>query len=115
MKSESIGRILAGGFGDRVAVGAFLELLEGVTPGRIYEYIKDGLELGYWLSDSDWNRFQRMAKSANIGGLTTNDIIIALRDNRPDLLGVILNHPEGRKWLDTQIAKMKGKLGLQEE
>lgn len=114
MKLEFIGEVLAGGWGDKVAVGVFLGLLEGVTPYRLYEYLRDGLELGYWVSDGDWRKFRRMAKSANIGDITSDDIIIALRDNCPDLLGVILNHPEGRQWLDKQIAKMKARLGLQE-
>lgn len=115
MTLESIGKVLAGGFGDRVAVGILTGLLEGVTPARIYEYIKDDLELGHWLSDSDWQRFQRMAKGANIGNITSEDVIIALRDNCPDILGVILNHPSGREWLDRQISKMKERLGLKEE
>lgn len=114
MKLESIGHILTGGWGDRVAVGILMGLLEGVTPYRLYEYIKDDIEPGYWLSDSDWRKFRRMAEGANIGNITSEDVIIALRDNRPDLLGVLLNHPEGRQWLDNQIAKMKEKLGLQE-
>lgn len=113
MKLESIGQIFAGGFGDRVAVGFLVGLLEGVTPARVYEYIKDDIEPGYWLSDNDWRKFRRMAKGANIGNITSEDVIIALRDNCPDLLGVLLNHPEGRQWLDKQIVKMKERLGLE--
>lgn len=113
MKLESIGPIFAGGFGDRVAIGIFIGLLDGVTPARVYEYIKDDIEPGYWLSDNDWNKFSRVAKSTNIGDITSEDVIIALRDNCPDILGVILNHPSGREWLDRQISKMKERLGLE--
>lgn len=112
MKLESIGKVLAAGFGDRVAVGVFMALWDNVTPARAYEYIRDDLKLGYWVSDNDWKKYGRMARSAKIGDIiTTERAIKELRDRRPDLLGVILNHPDGRKWLDRQVIEMKRKLG----
>ena len=113
MKLESIGKLLSAGFGDRVAVGVFMGFLQGVTPGRACEYIRDDIELGYWLSEESWQKYGRLAKSAEIQNVTTEDIIVELRKRRPDLLGVILNDLKGRPWLDNQIANMKRKLGLE--
>lgn len=113
MKLESIGKALAGGFGDRVLIGMLMGFLDNVTQARAYEYIRDGLKLGYWASDSDWRKFRRMAKGANIGSLTSQDVIKELQKHRVDILGVILNHPKGREWLDNQIANMKEKLDLE--
>lgn len=113
MKPETIGRVIAAGFGDRVLIGILTGSLDGVTPARVYEYIKDDLQLGYWASDSDWRKFRRVAKGANIGDVTSEDVIRELKKANPDILGVILNHPEGRSWLDRQIAEMKKKLGKQ--
>ena len=113
MKLEAIGRMLTAGFGDRVAIGFFMAMWDNVTPARAYEYIRDDLKLGHWVSDDDWEKYRRMAKPANIGDITTERVIIELRKRHPDLLGVILNHPEGRKWLDNQITELKRKLGLE--
>ncbi|MBA7466242.1 hypothetical protein ES707_01419 [subsurface metagenome] len=112
MKLESIGKLLGAGFGDRVAVGVFMGFLQGVTPGRACEYIRDGIELGYWLSEESWQKYGKLARQAKLA-ITTEDIIVELRKRRPDLLGVILNDLKGRPWLDNQIANMKRKLGLE--
>ena len=112
MKLEMIGKILSFGFGDKVLKGVILGLLNGVTPTRAYEYIETNKQLGYWASDNDWRKFKRMAKGANAGDITSEDIIKELRKSRPEILGIIINHPKGRGWLDEQIAEIKRKLEL---
>ena len=113
MKLESIGKILAGGFGDRVAIGLLMGLWENVGPGRLYEYIRDDIALGYKVTDDEWANYKRMAQAANLGDITAERVIKELRDRRPDLLGVILNHPPGRDWLDRQIIQLKKRLGIE--
>lgn len=113
MKLETIGKILSAGFGDRIAVGIFMGLLDNVSPARAYEYIRDGIKLGYWLSEGTWQKYRRMAKNANIGNITSDDIIDELRKTRSDILSVIINTPQGREWFDKQITEIKQKLGLE--
>ena len=113
MKLDAIGKILGIGFGDRVAVGIFMGFLDGVTPARVYEYIKDGLQLGYWVSGNDWSKYRNIAKQASVDDITTKRITEELRKHRLDLLGVIMNTPGGNEWLDAQITAMKKKLGLE--
>lgn len=116
MKLESIGRFLAGGWGDRVAIGVFMRLWDNVTPARAYEYISQDLKLGYWVSDSDWKKYRRIAKSANIGDITRERVIAELEKHRPDILRVIIiNQPESLDWLDRQVVELKEKLGLERE
>ena len=113
MKLESLGNILSAGFGNKVLVGIMVGFLEGVTPERACEYIRDDLELGYWLSEERWQKYRKLAKGAKIQNVSTEDIIVELRKRRPDLLGVILNDLKGRQWFDSQIANMKEKLDLE--
>lgn len=112
MKLEAIGKVLAMGFGDKVLAGIFVSLLDGVGPTRVYEYIQNNLELGYWMSDDDWRKYQRMVKSANVKDLTTEEITKQLKKHRLDLLGVIINTKGGNEWLDKQVTTIKSKLGL---
>ena len=77
MKPEAIGKVLAAGFGDRVLSGIIAGALDAVTPQRCYEYIKDNIEVLHWASDSDWQKFRRMAKGANIGDVTSEEVIRA--------------------------------------
>jgi len=113
MKLESLGKILTMGFGDKVLTGLIVGILENVTPDRCCEYIDSNMELGHWMSDNDWERFRRMAKGANVEDITSEDIINDLRKQRSDILGVIVNHPEGKEWLKAQLDMMKRKLNLQ--
>lgn len=113
MKLEFIGKIISMGFGDKVLTGIIVGILESVTPDRCCEYIDNNMELGHWVSDSEWERFRRMAKGANVRDITSEDIINDLRKHRTDILGVIINHPEGSKWLQAQVDMMKRKLDLE--
>lgn len=114
MTLERIGKFVTAAWGDRVAIGIFMRLWDDVTPTRAYEYISQDLKLGYWASDSDWEKYRRMAKSANIDDITRERVIAELEKQRPDILRVIImNQPESLTWLDKQIAEMKEKLGLE--
>jgi len=112
MDLDVIGRILSTGFGDRVLTGMVLGLLNNVTSGRVYEYIRDNINIGYWVTDNDWQKYQKMTQNANVKGITKDDIIAELKKNRIDILGVIINTNGGNEWLDTQIEMLKEKLGL---
>ena len=113
MKLESIGKILVAGFGDRVLIGVLMGFLDSIMPSRLYEYIRDELKLGYWVPESDWDKYKKLAKQANIADLDTEMVISELRKWRPDLLSVIINHPQGLSWLDTQVIEMKKRLELE--
>lgn len=110
MKLERVGQTLATGFGDRVLIGVIIGFLSNVTPFRACEYIQDDIELGYWLSDDNWRRYKQMAKGIKVDDITVNDIIEGLRKHRSDVLGVILNHPNGLSWLNKQVDLLKEKL-----
>lgn len=112
MKLDSVGKVIAGGFGDRVLIGVIMGLLDGVSPARCYEYIKDGIELGYWISEANWQKYRKLAKRANVVDVTKERIIDELRKHRLDLLGIILNDPGGDAWLDKQVAHLRQKLEL---
>jgi len=109
-KLESIGKVAAAGWGDKVLMGFLLGLLDRITPQRVYEYIQDDKALLYWASESQWQHFRRMAKAAKVENITTEQIIEELREHRPDLLGLIINHPRGMEWFNNQIAELKKKL-----
>lgn len=113
MKLETIGKMLGMGFGDRVLIGALMRALDNVTPERMYEYIRDNIPPFHWALDDDWQKFRKLAKQANAGQITKEQVISALRKYHPGLLGVILNTPSGENWLDTQLTEIKRKLGVE--
>ena len=113
MKLEFIGKIISMSFGDKVLTGLIVGILESVTPDRCCEYIDNNMELGHWVSDSEWERFRRMAKGANVKDVTSDDIINDLRNHRLDILAIIVNRPKGQEWLQAQVDMMKRKLELE--
>ena len=109
MRLQDIGMVLAGGFGDRVLLGIAVGLLEQSSPKGCYEWIRDNRSLLEDVPDEDWDSYREIAKNVDID-ITADSIMSQLKKHRLDLLGVILNHPEGKNWLDRQVAEIKKKL-----
>lgn len=109
-KLESIGKIALGGWGDRIVVGFLLRIFEKITPGQIYTYIEKDKSLFHWATERQWAAFRKRAKQVNFDEITRERVIAELEKRRLDLLGTIINHPNGLKWLDAQIAEVKKKL-----
>ena len=112
MKLEAVGKVLTGGFGDRAAVGFLMGLLDRVSPGRCYEYIRDDKELLHWAKDADMAKYQKLAKRARIQDITRERIDAELRKYHPELWQIIHDTPGGPAWFDRQIDQMRQKLGL---
>ncbi len=110
VKLESIGKVILGGFGDRIVVGFLLGIFEKITPDQIYAYIKEDKFLFHWATENQWDAFRKRAKQVNFDAITIERVIAELEKRRLDLLGVILNHPNGMLWLQRQVDEVKQKL-----
>jgi len=108
---EKFGKVLAFGWGDDVAFGAAIELLERVSPDKLYQYISEGGSLINGISDEDWAKLRPIATKIKLD-LTTERIVEELRESRTDLLGVIINDPGGMNWLNKQVSEIRAKLGI---
>jgi hypothetical protein len=106
-KLESIGKIIAGGFGDRVAIGAAVGLLQYAKPERAYIYIRDNKRLLDAASPKQLKDMQKMAHSAPIDRIKIEDVLERLRKKAPDVWCVITSHPKGKTWLQAQIDDIK--------
>ena len=113
MKLESIGKVVLGGFGDRIVVGALLGILDKITPEEIYAYIEQDKFLFHWATERQWAAFRKTAKRVNLDEITRERVIAELEKRRLDLLGTIINRPNGLKWLDAQITELKKRLSPQ--
>jgi len=113
-KLTRAGKILALGFGDRVAIGIFIGLLEDVTPEEAYDYIKNNRSHIDELSeeDWDWDSFHQYAQNLNFKLPNAEQILDVLKKERIDLASIILNSEGGRAWLETELDKAKEKLGV---
>lgn len=112
MKLEDFGKIFATGFGDRVLVGVIVGFLDDTTPDRCYEYIQKNMQALHWASEDEWVQLRELVKNADIKDISVDDVVNELREYRLDILGVIINHPDGMKWLQSQVDIMRKKLEL---
>lgn len=110
MKLESIGRVVLGGWGDKVVIGFLLGILDKITPEQIISYIQNDKFLFHWAAEKQWAAFRSRTKQVNFDEITRVRVLDELRKRRLDLVGAIINHPKGPKWLDNQIAEVKKKL-----
>lgn len=116
---ERGGKVLVGGFADRILIGIIIGLLRKTTPLRCGEHIRDHIDIINWASDGDWQRWKRAAIkagfTASVSDLINKDRVVGeLKKYRPDLLSVILSVPEGSDWLDRQIKIMKEKMEMEQ-
>lgn len=94
-------------------VGFLIGLLRDVTPDQCRDYINNNIPLFMNVSEDDWASVRELAQKINTDTLLKRDVIAkAFARRRSDLLGVILNHPNGLTWLDQQIAQARMELGL---
>jgi len=108
-----VGKILAAGFGDKVAMGIFLGFLEDVTPEEAYDYIKNNRSRVDEIPASDWESFREHAQGLNLkmaNAPNAERILDLLKKDHPDLVSIIINTPNGKEWLDSEIEKAKEKL-----
>ncbi len=111
-KLTRAGKILTLGFGDRVAIGIFLGLLEEISVDEAYRYIKSGTSRIDELPEEDWESFRHYAQDLNLKVPGAEQILDVLKKERVDLASIILNSEGGCAWLESELDKAKEKLGV---
>lgn len=108
---ERAGDIIAAGFGPKAAIGFLFGYLEETTPEELYEYIKNDKMLFSATTGNGWEGWRNLARKASVQDiLTTQRITEEFRKHRADLLQVVFDQPNGRKWLDKQVATLRENL-----
>jgi len=106
------GRILRGGWGEKIAIGILVGYLEPVTPQLVYEYITAKKDLFDNLSEEEWEHYKKLAEGAALSNVDTSRVRLELNKRRNDLFQLITNTPGGLEWLDNQVERLREKLGL---
>jgi len=116
VRIETVGKAFLSGFGDKAMVGFLMGVLDRVSPGRCYEYIRDDMELLHWATEAQWARYRAWARKARLKNsmqeVDRERINAELRKFHPELWQVIHDTPGGPAWFDRQIEQMRQKLGL---
>ena len=107
---DRIGSVVAAGWGDRILAGALVGFLDGHSPRDVYGLIKGDMDIA--IPDKDLPRMRKMVAYLHGEGITSSAIISALSRRRPDIVSVIINHPNGISWLDRQVGIIKGQLQI---
>lgn len=106
---EWIGKIAVGGWGEDALRGFIPAYLGRISLDKCYEYILTDRSLFHGVNENTWRTLRKIASSLKVN-LTLEMVIKELQENRPDVLGVILNTPGGREWLSHQVDEIKEKL-----
>lgn len=109
MKLEFFGKMLAFGWGPEVIKGFIPAYLKLISLDKCLEYIRNNTDLLAGVSEKDWATLREVAKAGNIH-LSMAEVVNDLQKDRPDVLAIILSHPQGRTWLSRQIEETKKKL-----
>lgn len=107
-----VGRIVRGGWGEKIAIGVLLHHLETITPQQAYEYISSKRNLFENLSEEEWEHYKDQAQGAALSRIDTARVLLELKKRRLDLLQIITNTPGGFEWIDNQVRRLREKLGL---
>ena len=85
------GRILRGGWGEKIAIGILIGYLEPITPQLVYEYITAKKDLFDNLSEEEWEHYKRLAEGAALSNIDTARVRLELNKRRNDLFQIITN------------------------
>jgi len=108
--AKRLEEIVVGGWGQDVLYGILIGFLEDRTPEQAYQYIQQD-KLVILTPPGGWEKYRRLAKLINAEEVLNRETVIQeLRKERPDLVSVIINHPNGLAWLDKQIKYVRDNL-----
>jgi hypothetical protein len=100
-----LGGIAVGGWGPEVAMGVIEGFLKKLSYARCYEYILHNKDLT--LPEEQIQRYRGMIKKIPLQNITTEDVLNTLKEKRPDLSDLIINHPQGMVWLERQVENIR--------
>jgi len=106
------GRILRGGWGEKIAIGILIGHLDPITPQQVYEYISSQKNLFDNLSEDEWAHYKKLVESTSLSNIDTARVRLELNKRRNDLFQIMTNTPDGLEWLDEQFKRLREKLGL---
>lgn len=104
-------RLLISG-GDKVVIGFLFGYVKAITPVMLFSYVEDSQPLLQNVKDSDWEMWRVVARLAKLKDISKECILKEFEKRRLDLLGVIINHPNGDQWLEHQLTILQERLGL---
>ena len=100
------------GWGDRVLEGFVPEYLGKISLDDCVDYIETGKDLLASVSEANWVLLRKIARASKIE-INTRQIMESLEKHRPDVLSIIINHPQGQDWLDRQVVNCREKLDME--
>ena len=101
-------RVFAGYLGTEVALGFIGRVLERADPRQVLRLIEEGVYDVFSLAPRNSRLARAIERAKPIikehedvvrRSVTPENIMAILRDTRPDILSLIINHPRGREWL----------------
>lgn len=108
---ETLGKMLAFGFGPDVMKGFIPAYLGKISLDSCIEYINGDKDLLGNVSEEDWIVLRKVAQAAKLE-ISYGSIMFELEKSRPDLWAIITSTPGGKAWLDRQIQKCRDRLGM---
>jgi len=106
---ETLGKMLAFGFGPDVLKGFIPAYLKKIPLESCIEYINGDKDLLGNVSEEDWIVLRKVAAAAKLD-ITLESIMFELETSRPDLWAIITSTPGGKDWLGRQIQKCRERL-----
>lgn len=101
--AKAVGDVVLSGWGDDIAEGYIIGLLNEVTPELLYSYIEENKDL-------DVGSIDGKIPAQIINKLDETWVMGKLRKHRPDLASLLVNYPNGLPWVKRQIDRVKGTL-----
>lgn len=100
------------GYSDKIGMGILTSIFKNIDEAKCYEFINKGKYLWDSWGEDRWEIIRRMSKSIKFDVIVTMpNIMQILEKNRPDILTIISFHPQGKRWLESQVEEFHRKVG----
>jgi len=101
---------LATGFGEDFLIGILIGYLKRIRLPDCIDFIDNNKDLLAEVTEQNWVRFRTFAKHIKLENITVERVISELRNERPDVLSIIINHPAGKRWLSDTVDRVHANL-----